>query len=555
MKSKPFETISLLCLLLLFLTGDSLGQLITQPQARRVGLTRKWTSQATMTSSESTLQQILLKGDTLFSITDTGQLQAYNAETGATLWMVQVGKRDLLTLQMDASKNYVATINGSTIYVYNRFNGKLLWNGDVDIVPSAGPVVSDSRVYIPGINGRVQSFALRLITDSLKEFGKDEKTLTPEEREQLEVERRDSLRIDDQYVEPLNCQSIGRIFMQPVISRADEKENIDNIVWATDRGDLNLGSIRTNSPDKFAIKFFVKTGKNISSRPAVIEYNRDKAEETGLIYLASRDGYVYCVREMNGDQLWEYPCNEPIIENLAAVSWDVPAEKNKKKTLRRIYVFTYQRGMFTLDAITGEKLWQTPGIKRFLAQTTTRIYTVDYRNNLTVLDMNSGQVLGSFPLGSNTVQYLNETTDRIYLATDTGMIQCLNQMDIEKPIYFRDNPNPPKEETRNLMGDSEEGQEGNEEDSEGGESGEDVFNELPGTDDGDDAGGDFGGDDFGGDDAGGDDAEAGDDFGGDDFGGDDAGAAGTEDEGGAAPADAGEADPFGGAGDEEDPFL
>ncbi|MBR5711020.1 MAG: PQQ-binding-like beta-propeller repeat protein [Thermoguttaceae bacterium] len=561
------------CLLLVLLANDGFSQLITQPQARRIGLTRKWTAQATMSSSQSTLKQLLLSHGTLFSLTDTGQLQAFDAETGATKWTVQVGRRDLVVSEMSASKNYVSVMNGSSIYVYNRYNGKLLWSGEADVIPGAGPAVSESRVYIPGINGRMQSFPLRLIGDPLAEHGKSESTLTPEEREQLEIERRDSLRILDQYVEPLNAQSVGRIYQSPVISRDDIKDaafntvssGVDHVVWVTDDGSMYLGSIGTSDmADNFEILYHVPTEKTITSRPTFIELDNDLPDQTGNVYMGSRDGYVYCIRENDGKQLWTYPCNEPIVEHLAVVCRQLEKRdaKKRKQYERHLYVPTYQKGMFCLDAVKGEKIWQTPGIVRFLSRTNSRLYTVDSRNNLTVMDVQSGQVLGTMPLNNNKIQYLNEITDRIYLATEDGMIQCLAQIDQEKPIYFRQDPtvkedadfDPAANEHHaadKKKADEDEEEPGFNGDDDGGDFGDDAGNDFGDDDDafGDDGAKDddgFGDDAFG-DDAGGNDAGADDGFG-DDAGADDAGAddAGADDAG---------ADDGGAADAEDDPFL
>ena len=516
-------------MLFVLMANDGFCQLITQPQARRIGLTRKWTAQVTMSSSQSTLKQILLDHGTLFALTDTGQLQAFDAETGATKWTVQVGRRDLLVSEMDASKNYVAVMNGSTIYVYNRYNGKLLWSGEADVVPGAGPAVSESRVYIPGINGRMQSYPLRLVGDPLSELGKDENTLSPEEREQLEIERRDSLRILDQYVEPLNAQSDGKIYQSPVIARDDIQvavfravtSGVDHVVWVTDAGSMYLGSIGTSDlADNFEIKYSVPTKKNITSRPTFIELDSNLPDQTGNIYMGSRDGYVYCVRENDGKDLWTYPCNEPIIEHLAVVCRQLEKrdEKRRKQYERHLYVPTYQKGMFCLDAVKGERLWQTPGIKRFLSQSNSRVYTVDYRNNLTVLDVQSGQVLGTMPLNNNKIQYLNEITDRIYLATEDGMIQCLAQIDQEKPIYFRQDPEAGKEREFDLAADNNSSDDkekpAKEDDEEPGFGGDD---EDPGFGDDSDNDG-FGNDGGFGNDSENDDAENDGGFGDDGFG-------------------------------------
>ena len=318
--------------------------------------------------------------------------------------------------------------------------------------------------------------------------------------------------------------------------------------------------------DNFEIKYHVPTDKNITSRPTFIELDNFFPDQTGNVYMGSRDGYVYCVRENDGKQLWAFPCNEPIVENLATVSRELEKRdaKKRKQFERHLYVPTYQKGMFCLDAVKGEKIWQTPGIVRFLSRTNTRLYTVDSRNNLTVMDVQSGQVLGTMPLNNNKIQYLNEITDRIYLATEDGMIQCLAQIDQEKPIYFRQNPE--SKEEREIDPAAEENQAADKKKPAADEE-DPGFNEDENDDDFGDGGNDFGddgdnafGDDddaFGDDNAKDDDDAFGDDFG-DDAGADDAGAddAGADDAGADdAGADDAGADDAGAADAEDDPFL
>ena len=515
------------CLLPLFclifaLSGSVMGQLITQSEAQRIGMTRLWYSQVQMDASRSKVKYMLLDRGTLFVSTDTGQLQAINAETGAVLWKLQVGRRDLPTLQMDASDHYVATVNGTTAYVYNRYNGKLLWKTDLEDAPGAGPAVSKSRLYIPGLKGRVQSYPLELVGDPLKEMGRDEKTLSKEDRERLDQERKESIRISDQYVEPLNVQALGRIFIQPVITREDPETDVDYIAWPTDNGDLNVATLNTFVCDYFPIKYLIETGKDISSRPCVLEYDpKDKKRVTGKIYVASRDGYVYCVRESDGDQQWEYPCSEPIIEQIAVIAYKKTEMVNNKKTTvvaGYVYVPTFVSGIFSLDAMTGEKNWWTPGIKKFLSQSNNRIYCVDHQSNLTVLDLQSGQQLGAIALKKNKFQYVNEITDRVYLATETGLIQCLRQIDQDAPIYHKQNPeadtkrqietdDKPKNKAKEA--DQDEG-EGNEE--EAAAEAADLFGDTESEEDASDEGMDDSGDDlFGNADEKAEDADAGDD--------------------------------------------
>ena len=96
----------------------------------------------------------------LFVQTDLGMLHAIDAETGRTRWAVQVGNRRYPSLPPAANDQYVAVINGSTLYVLNRETGRGVKSHRLGGGPGAGPALSKDRVYAPLINGRIEGFQL-----------------------------------------------------------------------------------------------------------------------------------------------------------------------------------------------------------------------------------------------------------------------------------------------------------------------------------------------------------------------------------------------------------
>ncbi len=100
--------------------------LIRPQQLAPYGLELAWFNQVQMDPSVGRMTSWLLDRGTLFVVTDTAVLQAFDAETGRSLWATTVGSPDLLTLKPTASEHLVAVVNGSTIYILNRYTGVIL---------------------------------------------------------------------------------------------------------------------------------------------------------------------------------------------------------------------------------------------------------------------------------------------------------------------------------------------------------------------------------------------------------------------------------------------
>ena len=69
-------------------------------------------------------------------------VQAIDAETGKTLWVRQIGRREYPSLTPAANHNFLVVVNGSRMYVVNRQNGNLLAERVLDGAPSVAVAVS-----------------------------------------------------------------------------------------------------------------------------------------------------------------------------------------------------------------------------------------------------------------------------------------------------------------------------------------------------------------------------------------------------------------------------
>jgi hypothetical protein len=139
----------------------------------------------------------------------------------------------------------------------------------------------------------------------------------------------------------------------------------------------------------------------------VVRY-RDK------LLLASEDFNFYSLNMRSGKPGWQFTAG--VVIRKAPVLID-----------DEVYLFPDHGNMFKLSAESGHTAWSVPRMQDFLAASTDRVYVADRHNNFTILSRDHGEVLGFFPLGQFTKHLANEHSDRIYLATESGLVMCLHE--------------------------------------------------------------------------------------------------------------------------------
>ncbi len=395
------------------------NELISETTAAQHGLTRPWFAQVELDRSRARLRDLILFDGILYGQTDAGVVHAIDAETGKTLWSKQVGEPNHPSFPPGVNHDLLAVINGSRLYVLNRINGDLLYEKVVDGAPGAGPALSAKRVYVPMTSGMIMAFRLQPAADPKREPVKGKKNATPEEKTKSEAERRDSIRFSQDPIPPLFCQSYGHALVQPRVTR--ETANDEFVVWPTDRGFLNFGHVDRRTEDLLTLKYRLETGSMIAGQPCYLPPDPKVANDSGLVIAASRDGFVHAVQEKSGERLWQFSAGEPIVESPVVIE-------------DHVYVTTELGGMFCLTVKTGKEIWFSPTLVQFVAASKTRVYATDRIGNLVVLNAANGARLDSIRTEGATIKMLNTVTDRIYLADQAGLIQCLHEIEQTEPI-------------------------------------------------------------------------------------------------------------------------
>jgi hypothetical protein len=341
---------------------------ISQTTAQRHGLSRAWHVQVELDRSIDHIAFITQQGGILYVQTSHAMVHALDSETGKKLWNVQIGRRNQISLAPGVNDDLLAVINGSTLFVVDRKNGKLKYERQLVGAPGAGPALSKKRIYVGMTDGLLQGF-----------------------------------NIANQRELPWIYKSTGRVLIQPVITET-------SMAWTTDKGYFYVADA-----EEAKTKFRVETQGEINSRPA---------HWTPFLYACSLDGYVYAVNEVTGKTAWKFSSGIPINKQPVAIG-------------DFVYVLPDSGGMFCLNGKTGAELWFAPHITEFCAASPTKIYTVDHLNRLTILDQKSGTRLDTLPLEQERVHMINQQTDRIYLCSLSGVIQCLHELGSETPVLYK----------------------------------------------------------------------------------------------------------------------
>jgi hypothetical protein len=108
-----------------------------------------------------------------------------------------------------------------------------------------------------------------------------------------------------------------------------------------------------------------------------------------------------------------------------------------------VYLAPEDGGLFRLAVLDGRQEWFNPAPHRFLAASSTRIYTLDGFQRLVVLDAATGATVDQVEMPSAIHGLINPQSDRIYLTSPDGMIQCLHELgpDKDKPLnHIQFNP-------------------------------------------------------------------------------------------------------------------
>ena len=284
---------------------------------------------------------------------------------------------------------------------------------------------------MPLANGKLVTYWLKELKDPTTELGKvAAKPATPEEKAARDQERRESIRLDQGIIPPLiYLSSAARTRVPPIVTRQTPEQ--EYVAWVDDLGHLLVGRVNRDDHKKFDLLYRLQTEKPISAQPTYMPSDSKFPNEYGTILAASEDGFVHAISEKDGKHLWRFPTGGPVVHPAVVLS-------------HVVLVPNQEGGMYCLNAAKkGKQIWWTPNITNFLAASKDRLYTADKLGQIVTLDLRTGAPVDTIPATEMLpVKPINAETDRMYLATKTGLIECLHEKDLTEPIVHYSRPKP-----------------------------------------------------------------------------------------------------------------
>ena len=357
-------------------------ELPTSRMLNHYGLERAWWSQAKINPKRDKVVHMVLDEENVYLQGSGGGVTAFDAESGKRLWSVQLGNRDEPVFPGVSNDKYFLAINNMTLYCMDRFGGRVLWELTLPVMPSVGLSVDDQHIYVGALDGSIYSFELK--------------------------------KIDELY----RKRMLPRWSFEAMRWRYRTSKEITTTAYSTGRL-VNFasrdGSLYAVSTTERELAWQFETKSPITAPLA--------ATNDSLI-LASEDYFVYCLNRDNGLVRWEFASGNPIRKAPVIIEQD-------------LYIMPVRGGLFNLTVRTGQEKWERPGITDVLAASKSRLFGSDDTGNVVLLQRKTGRPLGTLPLRPFSVRMQNDRTDRLFLATPSGLVMCLREQGSEFARYHK----------------------------------------------------------------------------------------------------------------------
>jgi outer membrane protein assembly factor BamB len=409
-------------------TAQDTSQLYTHPAVPskevldRLNLVKAWHVYAPTAGKRDGLLSVQVFDDQVLVQTRSGLVSVIRMQDGTIEWSVPVGIPYRGAVPLGRNRDSVFVIHGRQLYVLNRRTGTVQWTFSLPYAASAAPVADDERLYLCVATGRFLVYELpRPTKASAPAKIAAEKESAPLPPVDLSTRVGDMNQVDhtsssvtaDRGADWLNRGPQPHLLWQYLGTSPLEQSPLiapdvvllagaDGTFFATTR-DLRITKYRFKADAPLAAP--------------VGQYN-----ETA--YVASTEYDVYALDMLAGKITWRFVSGTPITRKPEVNDDDVYISPNRPNLAR-------------VDRLSGEKKWSNAKADRFLAANKKFVYAFDANGQLLILDHKHGTILFALDTRDFVVPVTNQLTDRLFLASNDGLLVCLRDRDYPKPVIMK----------------------------------------------------------------------------------------------------------------------
>lgn len=356
----------------------------------RLGLERQWFAVIPLIETERLLK-ISRTQDLLFAQTNYARLHTFDPETGRLLWTANLGERSGLARGVAANSWAVFVTNANMFYALDRGSGRPIWKENLDTIPTSTPACDESRAMVGLTNGLITAFRLK------------------------DVDKEGNEHIRDRPLHLWSYHAGTAITTRPLPAES---------IVAFGGGDHKVWVVMA---DETTLLFRFTTGGPIGEGLA--------GHGTRTLLIPSGDKILYAVDLFTSRLLWSFASGAPIVQEPMVADDEV-------------FVINTAGDLSSLNPTTGRVRWTAPTEGgRLVSITPTRIYLRSYNRDLFIVDRATGRIVVDpsgtlLRAGLNLREYdmniVNRFNDRMYFATNSGMIVAIREAGLTKPKLLRD---------------------------------------------------------------------------------------------------------------------
>lgn len=320
---------------------------------------------------QATVSEIKTPDIRLYVLSSDGTLEARDAETGRVLWTERYGNPRLPTLPMAVNHQVVAFINGKDLLLVDAHDGRLLSTKAFRGVPLYGPAIAGDYVMAVCASRSIEGFNLK-----------------------------------DLDADPFRGMAGGLPMSPPIAAPLG-----DRLVWSTDAGYIYAA----DGIGRPGLEFRFPADGKVSAAMAYGSGDR--------FFAATDKGQVYgLLGTKSGRVLWRFSLGDPV--------YDSPHLIGDKVLFKTVY-----GEVFCLNAVTGDTVWNNAirEVDEVLGGNAGQLFVRTISGTLRVIDLESASVVADFGRSGHVTAVKNPLTDRLYLITGSGTIQCLRPVGAELP--------------------------------------------------------------------------------------------------------------------------
>ncbi|MGL6226422.1 MAG: PQQ-binding-like beta-propeller repeat protein [Thermoguttaceae bacterium] len=415
-------------------------------------------------------------------------LYVFDRQTGKTLWNLRI------------AGNPIDGVSMSERYVFVPLSNGRIFAWPLEVIEDESTRYKPAKTEEPDNKGESEDEHDRFRAEIQAAVDSAKQAIM---KDSVRPKKKAELILEPPLMIPLECQSFGDISFAPTLTM--QTSSSDHLVWPSNRGELYLARIGRGERDRFLLQYQIRLApqsyafssykavqgewrqpREVTARPTyrpgmVLKLENDDyyqyvepiisrdtldsnlrdetkgayftprnpggiaekdlkteyAEEkilSSMVFAGTIAGVVTAVDGGAGRSLWKYTASRPVVERVAAIK-------------DRVYFCLQDGGMYCLDAETGRESWFRRGPVQFIAESNQYVYGKNRLNEMMILDRETGETKAIFSVQPYERCLFNIESDRIYLITADGLIQCLHERDLVQPLQYR----PTSQEIASLL--------------------------------------------------------------------------------------------------------